>query len=571
MPTTQDLINKSADLINRAKTEGVTDSAGTPLDPVAYLRSLAGPNTLSGITNPDEKELQGVREEMLATSQASRAQTNVNSNKLDQKITTLQTASTGLTPARDTASNGGASYGWKKVMDPKTGIMKEIPQDADPASYGYQEITGTEGGAGTGTATKTPKSTPLTPYEQQMQDYLTNLDKSAADRTTKDQEWQARLDETQRALIQSIEKKYEARRLKMEDINRRYLEGKRIAGISAGRSRYTTTMEEGLLSTEEMDGQARLAEIDAEELSLIAQAKQARDEKSYKAFNDSMDRADALAKEKMDVITKLHQATIDADKILEEKRKTAIAEEQATLNLQQDKATSYARGAYDMMKDMSEEEKDAYIKTLAETQKIDPEILRGAIQDYADKEETQNSQIAARESAATAREQSLSIAEQRLALQKEKADNGGGSGGGNGGGDSGMKLTPTQRSKILALGNYTAKEVSLMEKDIMDYGLNAVLERLDPADQPKIKSILEGEKATETKQNKVFLDENYIKQNYDDATLKEMADKAGYRHVLSSWSTEKQNFIENLVKNVIPKYRENGYTDKEIIKLIEGK
>lgn len=362
--------------------------------PLQYIQSVVNPDF-----QPDAKELLGAQEEMdlMATSRASRMETAQNSAKLDANIAkTTSVAPT--TPTDPTNPNQETIY-----VDQNFADSHDMN---NPAFKNYK--------VGTKNATVAPEK--VDPYAKALSDYSTSLEQSSADRATKDAEWQTRLDNTQKALVASIEKKYEARRLKMEDINKRMLEGKRIAGISAGRQRYASSMEEGLLSTEEMDGQARLAEIDAEEMSLIAQAKQARDEQGYKAFNDAMNRVDALSKEKLDTITKLHQLSIDQDKAIEQKRKDALAEQQSTLNLQQDQATSYARSAYEIMKTLgTEKEKEAYLQALAKGKAIDPEILRSAIREYSDKEETQNSQIAARE-------QNISIAEQRVALEAQRVE-----------------------------------------------------------------------------------------------------------------------------------------------------
>jgi len=336
----------------------------------------------------------GNQNDLYASSRYARGAVSTASQKLDQNIA----RTTGVNPAPygygvdgKPIPNPNASGPVKehvqavdsenfKIAYDKQGNQVQIPKSANAAQYGFtdtQPVGGTAAGtAQSGTQTEDP-------YAKAMSDYNTLLDQNAADRTTKDAEWQSRLDETQKSLISSIEKKYEARRLKMQDLNSRMLEGKRIAGISAGRSRYAPGMEEGVLSTAELDGQARLAEIDAEELSLIAQAKQARDEASYNAFVQSMDRMDALAKEKLDVITKLHENAVAQDKALEDKRKTQFSESQTLQQNSLKLADSLAPSVSEVLKGLkSQEEKTAYLTDVGKKYGVDAEILMSSIGEY---------------------------------------------------------------------------------------------------------------------------------------------------------------------------------------------
>jgi len=362
---------------------------------------------------------------LIATSKDSRAALPAANTKLDTMIRAQQpSVSSPVTTPTQTGTKTAKDVGLEGNT-PSGGVgSKYTSGDGSKWVYtngGWVPDTGVQNGAQGGSTVQNGTNTvPQTPYEKELSDYAARLEEQKQTLLTADKEWQAKLDSTLSSLVDSIQKKYEARRLKMQDVNARNLEGKRISGITSGRMKYANTMEDNLLSTEELDGQARLAEIDAEEMTLIAQAKQARDEASYNAFYKNMDRLDALSKEKMDTITNLHNAAIAADKALDEKRRNAITEEQAMFNLTQDKASSFAKTAYELMSTMkTDADKEAYLQKLAKDQKLDPEILRGAIDEYGGKQENLQSQIAARESAASAREQSLSIQEQRLALAQD--------------------------------------------------------------------------------------------------------------------------------------------------------
>lgn len=64
-----------------------------------------------------------------------------------------------------------------------------------------------------------------------------------------------------------------------------------------------------------------------------------------------------------------------------------------------------------------------------------------------------------------------------------------------------------------------------------------------------------------------FLDPAYFEQLFGEDGLKEAAGSSGYRHWYTPWGTEKQKYLDYLMSTV-NSYREAGYTDKEILKLM---
>jgi len=134
-----------------------------------------------------------------------------------------------------------------------------------------------------------------------------------------------------------------------------------------------------------------------------------------------------------------------------------------------------------------------------------------------------------------------------------------------GGGAGSIKLTPTDRQGLLAAG-FLATEIPQLEADINKYGINVTLEGItDPIQKAAIMKVYGGVAPTDSTQ---FLTKDFLKSMFTDAQLKESADAAGYRHLLTSWSTEKENYLDYLV-NLAQQYRLAGYTDKEILKLMQ--
>ncbi len=505
---------------------------------------------------------------LIATSKDSRAALPAANTKLDAMIRAQQpSVSAPITTPTQTGAKTAKDVGLEGNT-PSGGVgSKYTSGDGSKWVYtngGWVPDTGVQNGAQGGSTEQNGANTvPQTPYEKELSDYAARLEEQKQTLLTADKEWQAKLDSTLSSLVDSIQKKYEARRLKMQDINARNLEGKRISGITSGRMKYANTMEDNLLSTEELDGQARLAEIDAEEMTLIAQAKQARDEASYTAFYKNMDRLDALSKEKMDTITNLHNAAIAADKALDEKRRNSITEEQALFNLSQDKASSFAKTAYELMSTMkTDADKEAYLQKLAKDQKLDPEILRGAIDEYGGKQENLQSQIAARESAASAREQSLSIQEQRLLLQKEKNEKG---------------TVSEQKANVIAGIN-----------DLLDQANQAKAKAIFGAEfvdkngyiTPQGFKILVSNAKEDGLTRKEFLAEYGSQLYLQENKAKEYGITAAEEKLLASSKQSTSVIDEAYLKSTFPDldtqdtmkkvdgYRKAGYTDKEIVALL---
>lgn len=306
---------------------------------------------------------------IVATSSASRIDTGLNGAKLDAKIADKEAA----------VANQEVVDASKKEASATNPNQETIYVDqnfADTHDMNNEAFKNYK----VGTKDAKPAEI-LSPEQQQIKDQQVKLDKDAADAKAFYDDFKLRQEATTAALIDSITKKYEARRASMQDTNARMLEGKRIAGISAGRQRYAPGMEQGLLSTEEMDGQSRLAEIDAQELQLIAQAKQARDDASYKAFNSYMEQLDKNNADKMETITKLHQFAIDADKAIADKKK---ADKEAVLDQTRmaDSVAPAALQAYQGLK--TPEEKAAFIQKLAEKYSLPAEMIQSSMLTYGD-------------------------------------------------------------------------------------------------------------------------------------------------------------------------------------------
>jgi len=104
--------------------------------------------------------------------------------------------------------------------------------------------------------------------------------------------------EANAALIRGIQAKYARRKEQQRDISKRRQAGLTLIGQRAGRQRYAPEIQEGILGAEERAGIQALADLDAEEEMLVAQARQAKLDQDFKALSQMMGRFDQLQRQK---------------------------------------------------------------------------------------------------------------------------------------------------------------------------------------------------------------------------------------------------------------------------------
>lgn len=192
----------------------------------------------------------------------------------------------------------------------------------------------------------------------------------------------ANLDTAHNQLLDSIKATFQVRREKMKDINSRYLALKTNEGFSGGQARYMSDINNGVLQDEELQGETRLAEIDAQEKSLVAQAVQAKTAKDFELATKKLDEIDKLQKEKQDTIQKVYKAAVDYNKALDDQAKELRLKEKDQFEMATKSLTASAPalvGAYDALK--SVKEKQAFVTAMAKKLGVGEEIVIGAMED----------------------------------------------------------------------------------------------------------------------------------------------------------------------------------------------
>lgn len=160
-----------------------------------------------------------------------------------------------------------------------------------------------------------------------------------------------------------------------------------------------------------------------------------------------------------------------------------------------------------------------------------------------------------------------------------KAQNGGGSGGSGGSGSTKtIKISADGKKKLLGVG-LSSPEITNLERDISQYGIDAVLNGsgLTDKQQKEIRNLYNGlteaqQIQQEKKENK-FITPQYIAQFYPPATLEALASAAGYTKggfFGIGKSADTQKYLTELMKTV-ENYRAQGLTDQEIFAKLDKK
>ncbi|MFA6992230.1 MAG: hypothetical protein WC269_03035 [Candidatus Gracilibacteria bacterium] len=317
---TADLIAQSNAMLSQSKAEGDKPFAGSAYD-----------------TQPQTK-VNG----LIATSGSARNEINQNLLKHDSLVSglnygTITQDKNGNTvkgpDINDPTAQAGAGFKFAYKPD---GTKVQIPKDSDPLQYGMT----TNAPIKTGVSQETSGS---------YQDAISEKEKAV--QTAKDalSASTSANDPEMKSIIDDINAKMDAQVAKMNDINARYLETTRIAGTASGRQRYAPTINAGLLSTEQMDGVARVTELESQRKSLILQATQARKAGAMEEFSKTMDEIETNYNDKVQAIKDLKTATTAQEAKLTEQRQT-VERENAMVEIFSQGVTN----PIDIMKMMSE-------------------------------------------------------------------------------------------------------------------------------------------------------------------------------------------------------------------------
>lgn len=232
------------------------------------------------------------------------------------------------------------------------------------------------------------------------------------------------------ALITSIQQTYAARISAMEDTNKRILSATTESGYRSGTAQYAPQINAGILTDQEQQGINRVAQLNGEMLSAIAQAQSAQTSQDLDIFNDRMTTLSKLDDELQTTVSGLQKNAIDELQNIQTANKNAFDEQQTQQQNSINTAKAAAPALAQQLNGMNPADAASLISETATQLGIDPKVLMGEIStsltaEQQDKLNMQNiqSEMTARTASTQNSAENTNIAKQRLALdQKTAAD-----------------------------------------------------------------------------------------------------------------------------------------------------
>ena len=223
-----------------------------------------------------------------------------------------------------------------------------------------------------------------TPQPTEVDQINTSYDSMGKNLKTQVDSLVAGLDTETAAMVQRISDTYSKRIDEQKDLNKRYLESSRVAGYSSGRARYASELQDGILSKEEQDGIKRITDLEAERENLIAQARNARDDKSRAALLDYQNRLIEINKEKRIAVQDLFKNTMDTERLNLDKSKEVRASIKDRIDTSVKTAESIAGAVIDYMdnNNLSKADRDAALADWADQYGVSEDYLRTAVKSY---------------------------------------------------------------------------------------------------------------------------------------------------------------------------------------------
>lgn len=142
--------------------------------------------------------------------------------------------------------------------------------------------------------------------------YVTGDDEESKQQNALLQSMKANLDASTKRTIDAIQSQMAVRKAQQADINKRQEAGTEQSLLMGGSSRHAQQSSQGIMSTAESFGVSQLADLDAQEQALIANAKAAQESGDYKIMEKALSAAETKRKEKQEAATKLSE-TIAAE------------------------------------------------------------------------------------------------------------------------------------------------------------------------------------------------------------------------------------------------------------------
>lgn len=199
----------------------------------------------------------------------------------------------------------------------------------------------------------------------------------------------SQMNQANQALIQSIQTQYATRKTQMEQANKQSLETLRVLGFKSGRAEYAPEIQTSILSSEERQGIQRLAELDSEEKSLIAQAQLAASKQDYEMLTKKMDLVQKARKDQVDQVNKLRELAIEEEKNAAAKIKASQDAQKQQIETLEKGRTAYAKA---LVNSPYADDPD-FVAHIADLYGDSPELLMGEVNALAQDAKRKDAQL----------------------------------------------------------------------------------------------------------------------------------------------------------------------------------
>jgi len=414
---------------------------------------------------------------------------------------------------------------------------------------------------------------PISKFEQdslKIENQLTEINKgmeaALQENIAQIDSFSQRMDEASQGQIAAIKAQFAIRKAQMADLNKRTLRGQTLLGVRSGRQRFAAEIQTGILAAEESAGIARLAELDAQEQSLIAEAESANTSEQFGVLNAKMGQIAKLQDKKRQAVLDLAALAKDRNDALAKEASAArdeivfqndLLEQRQVQEERSSKFTAPLLLGYDeegnlIMPSFLE------IQQIAEENGIDPAVL--------------NMDVTAEAERLSKLDISNALSSLKLAQEIAKKNKAlGGGGGGNGpsfSGDGDEKagdgfFSKTQLAKGAIKADMTLNEFKELTIDQANPFINAPeeveektfleklsdfndgvvgMKKVDLSPEEAIKQITSQGGPLNEHELKIF------KNVYTEEELKKAAKEAGFGKLLKSADTEMEEWLNSINK-----------------------
>jgi len=189
------------------------------------------------------------------------------------------------------------------------------------------------------------------------------------------------LNASSNGLIQSIRNTFARRVEQMKAVNEASLRGQTNVGIVSGRARYAPELQTSILSAEERAGIERIADLNAQEESLVAEAQASADAKKMQSLFKQMEMLGDVQKSKMQAIADLNKNMIEFEKLNIQKSQEQRQLIKDNLANMETTADSIAAALVNSFTGDAKTD-EALIDQASQEYGLDPNFLIGAISRY---------------------------------------------------------------------------------------------------------------------------------------------------------------------------------------------